>query len=672
MLFRLDYLFLILAINKGSIMREQLPWLFFIFLIPVLLLLKACEKEELPKLTTLPIVQVSSSHVFSGGKITNDGNAPVSQRGVVWSTTSSPTTESGLGKTIDGGGMGEFTSEITNLTPGTRYYIRAYAINSQGTAYGNELEFTTSIDLPGLTTSGISEITSGSAKGGGSITNNGGAEILAKGIVWHTIANPSLENNTGKAESANGTGSFECELSDLMPGTTYFVRAFATNEEGVAYGDQVEFTTLAVLPSVVTGQVSNLKTDSAAVTGYVLDEGGAVVTIKGIVYGVAENPSLENNLSSVSMGAGMGEFTAVLSGLTPATAYFARAYAVNSVGTSYGEQIKFTTLQAIYPPTVITAQITGINHNSAVGGGNVTESGGAAVFERGMVYSKSPNPTTADSVVNSRRGTGTYISYLQNLDPRTTYYTRAFASNSAGTSYGEQVEFTTTSEFGQPCPGLPTVKDIEGNVYNTVMVGNQCWIKENLRTSTYKTGVPIIDGSDGQIWATNTTGAYAWYNNNAEEGKDYGVIYNWYAVNTGNLCPAGWWVPSDSDWTELTDYLINTFEEINDENVGNKLRSCRQIDSPMGGDCDVTAHPRWDSQAEHYGTNDFGFSALPGGSRNYTGNYFYGLGIIGYWWSSTEVDAGTARYRRIYHDSGKFHRLLYHKGNGYMVRCVKK
>jgi uncharacterized protein (TIGR02145 family) len=653
-------------------MKNSLLYLFFALSLPFLILLKSCQKEELPTLNTLPVIQVSSSHVSSGGNITSDGNAKVIERGVVWSSISNPSLESNTGKTNDGEGIGEFSSEITDLEPGTTYFISAYATNSEGTAYGNELQFTTSIDLPGLTTTTITEITSHSAKGGGNITNDGGAEITARGIVWHTGANPDMDNFTGKVDAGNGLGSFENDLTDLIPGTSYFVRAYAVNEEGMAYGNEVEFKTLAVLAQVATGEVSDVKTDSAAIAGNVLDDGGAVVTDRGMVWGLEENPTLENNAGILSRGEGIGEFSLILTGLTPATDYFARAYAINEIGISYGEQVAFTTLQAIFPPTVITADITNITHNSAIGGGNVTESGGAAVFERGVVFSKSTDPTTADNVVTSRRGTGTYISYLVNLDPVSTYYVRAFAKNSAGTSYGNQVEFTTASQYGQPCPGLPTVKDIEGNVYNTVLIGNQCWIKENLRTATYKTGTPILDGSDGQVWASNTTGAYAWYENNADEGKEYGVIYNWYAVNTGNLCPAGWWVPSDTDWTELTDYLINNFHEINEENVGNKLRSCRQIDSPLGSDCSVVEHPRWDAHEEMFGTNDFGFSALPGGSRNYTGNYFYGNGIIGYWWSSTEVDDGTAYYRRIYHDNGQFHRLMYHKGNGYMVRCVKK
>jgi uncharacterized protein (TIGR02145 family) len=647
-------------------------------ILPLLLIIKGCEKEEAEKpkklavVTTMAITDISPASAKSGGNVTDDGNASVTARGIVWGKTENPTVDVHEGKTTNGEGLGEFSSEIAGLSPGTTYYVRAWATNSEGTAYGNELEFKTSIELPGLTTAAIINVTDTSATSGGSIQNDGGSAILQKGIVWHTETNPSLETHAGITHEGEGIGEYISELSDLVPGTTYYVKAYATNEEGTAYGEELQFTTLVVLPTLTTGEATLITSDSALVTGNILTHGGAEILERGIVWGTSENPTLDINSGFTTGGAGIGEFSAYLSGLTPSTQYFARAYATNSAGTAYGNQVSFTTLQLVMVPTVITAPVTSITHVSAQGGGEVTEGGGATVTDRGVVYSTMPNPTLADSIVYSRRGLGAYVSRMTGLMPLTEYYVRAFATNSAGTAYGEQMLFTTESEFGQPCPGLPTVKDIDGNVYATVQIGNQCWMKENLKTITYNDGTPIVDGSNGEVWGANTSGAYTWYDGEAEYKEPYGAIYNWYAVNTEKLCPTGWWVPSEADWVELSDYMTSNFEFINLDNEGNYLRSCSQVNSPLGQSCDTDEHPRWDEHSTHYGLNYFGFSALPAGSRNYTGNYFHGLGFIGYWWSSTQVDADIARYRRIYHDQGKFLRLFYDKGNGYSVRCIKK
>jgi len=127
-------------------------------------------------------------------------------------------------------------------------------------------------------------------------------------------------------------------------------------------------------------------------------------------------------------------------------------------------------------------------------------------------------------------------------------------------------------------------------------------------------------------------------------------------------------LPSDAEWTELTDYLINTYNDITANNVGNKLQSCRQVNSPLGGDCSTSAHPRWDSNPTYYGTNDFGFSALPGGG--YNGGSFFFLGRYGYWWSSTEYSSN-AWLRSMNYNDGEVYRGNYGKFYSFSVRCVR-
>ena len=222
-----------------------------------------------------------------------------------------------------------------------------------------------------------------------------------------------------------------------------------------------------------------------------------------------------------------------------------------------------------------------------------------------------------------------------------------------------------------------SLTDIDGNHYKTVVIGNQVWMAEKLRTTTYNDGTPISGGLSNKEWQNTTSGAYSIYphadingiNSDKEMLEAYGALYNWYAVETGNLCPAGWRVPSDKEWIELTNFLITRFQKITLDNVGNSLKSCRQVDSPLEGECDTNDHPRWKSDDIHYGTDDFGFSALPGGYRSNTGN-FRAFGD-GRWWTSTEYTniTGHARFMGPAY-GGVFHNN-YYKQVGLSVRCIK-
>lgn len=650
---------------------------YFGIIISLVVILQACNKEEepvisLPEITTSEPSNITSSSADTGGNITDNGGAEIALRGVVWNTSKSPSLATNLGRSENGSGMGEFTSIITDLSPGITYYVRAYATNSLGTAYGQDVGFTTSVELAGITTAEITDITSGSATSGGDVTQDGGSTITKKGIVWHTEENPTFDNHTGKTEHGEGTGSFVSYLTDLGPATTYYVCAYATNTEGTAYGDQQSFETLADLATVVTNSVDSITYESAKVFSSITSNGGADVFERGVVWSKDENPELENNLGVTQDGEGMGEYSSILENLSPETVYYVRAYATNQTGTSYGEEITFTTLQMIDIPVVITGDVSDITHESAILEGNVTQSGGAAVIERGIVFSTDTDPSLNDQVIKRGRGLGNYLALISGLEPETTYYAKAYAINTVGIAYGNQIEFTTYSEYGQHCPGIPQITDIDGNVYNTVLIGDQCWMKEDMKAVTLNDGTPIENAISETDWENNTNGAYAWYENNEEGHKPYyGAIYNWHVVHTEKICPSGWRVPSEQDWIKLSDYMTENFEDITAENEGNMLKSCRQVNSPLDGECATDEHPRWDEHNIHFGIDKFGFSAVPGGSRNWTGNYFYGHGIIGYWWSSTEVDADIARYRRIYHEDGILLRHQYSKNNGYNIRCMR-
>ena len=224
------------------------------------------------------------------------------------------------------------------------------------------------------------------------------------------------------------------------------------------------------------------------------------------------------------------------------------------------------------------------------------------------------------------------------------------------------------------------VTDIEGNFYETVIIGDQEWMAENLRTTTYNPHVEaaITYLPDDIDWQFAEEGAYSiyWYelvdgiDNETQMIEAYGILYNWFAVETGELCPVGWRVPTSHDWIKLVEYLDDTYDELNTANIGNALRDCRQEGSPLGGDCNTPDHPRWNMNPTHFGTDIFGFSALPAGRRSGLGTYF-DLGSQGNWWSWTETSEFNAASRVMNVGGGGFSGMSSDKYAGFSVRCIK-
>ena len=220
---------------------------------------------------------------------------------------------------------------------------------------------------------------------------------------------------------------------------------------------------------------------------------------------------------------------------------------------------------------------------------------------------------------------------------------------------------------GKPCPGIPIVTDIEGNTYNTVLIGEQCWMKENLKTTTYRNGTPIPNVTDSLLWGTLTTGAYVWYDNDISWKDLYGALYNWYVgIDTNGVCPQGWHVPSQEEWMALTDFIGGWISPF-----GDMLKSCRQVNSPLGGDCLTSEHPRWEAYGDYYGTGDFGFCGLPGGQRIVDDGSFIFLGKIGLYWSATENAINSARLYGLFYNYDVIYNGYRHKNDGFSVRCLK-
>ena len=369
----------------------------------------------LPNITTSNISSITKSSAEGSGNITDDGGAPVTARGVCYSTSQNPTIANN--KTSEGSGAGSFTSNLTGLTANTTYYVRAYATNSVGTAYGNQVTFTTSqnLSLPTLTTNLVTNLSPTSATTGGSISSDGNAPVTVRGVCWSTTQNPTTSNN--KTTDGTGTGVFTSSLTGLTPNTTYYVRAYATNSVGTSYGSQISFTTSVQLqlPTIITTAASSISTTSATSGGSISSDGSATITVRGVCWSTSPSPTTSN--SKTTDGTGTGSFTSSLTGLTPSTTYYVRSYATNSVGTAYGNQVSFTTSVQIQLPTLTTTAASSISTTSASSGGNVTSDGNATVTARGVCWSTTTNPTVANSKTTDGTGTGVFASFLTGLTP---------------------------------------------------------------------------------------------------------------------------------------------------------------------------------------------------------------------------------------------------------------
>ena len=400
----------------------------------------------------------------------------------------------------------------------------------------------------------------------------------------------------------------------------------------------------ATAPELTTAAISEIGLTSAVSGGTIIADGGEEITVKGVCWGTSVNPTVAD--SKTSDGKGTANFVSNLVGLAEGTTYYVRAYATNEVGTAYGNELTFTTNE-VTAAVLTTTEATNITSTTASAGGNITSAGGGTITARGICWGTAPNPTIAGNKTTNGTDIGTFTGNITGLTDGTTYYYRAYATNSTGTTYGQEFSFITP------------VTDIEGNLYKTAVIGTKVWMAENLKVTKFNDNTDITLASADVDWIVLTGAGYCWYSNDPDFNKPvYGALYNWHAANSANICPTGWHVATDAEYNALETSLGLAQADVDiwgwrGTDHGSKMKSATG----------------WN--AGENGTNTSGFTALPGGYRYYSDGEYNGQNSIGYFWTATEHDTDRGWYRRLDGNSAAVYKASTDKRAGKSIRCVK-
>ncbi len=439
----------------------------------------------LPNVTSVSIEEITSATAVAKGNITSLGNvAKITHYGHVWSKSAQPTLENGKYNDLgESDSPQAYTSEICDLEAHTVYHIRAYATNEKGTAYGEDLTFTTANTDVKITTAEVTDITHNAATSGGTISDDGGHTITERGVCWssdkesptvsdnHTSTTAELtayglrKSNAARSEYVTrASDSYSCRINGLSKTTKYNARAYVkTSSDNIFYGDVKQFTTTEeiLLPSLVNVTISNIQTTSATFISKIESNGNGTITECGFCYSTQPKPSVENG-TKVICDPASSELGKNVTGLTDNTQYYVRAYARNAAGIAYSEEVSFTTL-AITPPVLSHVTAENIGRTTAYVSATITDTGNASITECGFCWATNPYPTVYDNKVSCEVGTS-FKTKLQNLPLLTTVYVRAYAINSKGTGYSEDVSFTTSDTDVDIWDGVSVATKFDGGM----------------------------------------------------------------------------------------------------------------------------------------------------------------------------------------------------------------
>jgi len=613
-------------------------------------------------------------------RFTSSGSG-VFERGICWGTSPNPTVYGNKFVFGGSGGYG-FTQVFSGSFVGNQlHYARAYARTSSGIFYSNEKTFTTP---PGQPCPGVSTVTDidGNVYQGIQIGTQCWTQSNLKVSKYRNGDNipTGLSNSAWQGTTSGAYAIYNNDpVNDGLYGKLYnhyavtdsrglcptgwhvpsdgewniLVKYLDPNADTVCGGCWQSSTAGGALKSTATqptpGGWNSPNTGATNSSGFTALPGGGRYDNGDFVYLTFNGYWWSSSVSSGSFAWGRYLFS------------YGRAISRNGTSRTFGFSVRClkdssSGGSSASLPTVTTTSATSITSTGATTGGNVTADGGASVTARGVAYGTVQNPSTANSTTSDSTGTGAFTSTLSGLTASTLYYVRAYATNAVGTAYGNEVGFTTLAAAPSFTCGTSTVTDVDNNTYNTVQIGTQCWTQSNLKVSKYRNGDNIPTGLNNSDWQNTTSGAYAIYNNATVNDSLYGKLYNHYAVtDSRGLCPTGWHVPSDAEWTTLTTFLGGLSV------AGGKMKSTVTQPTPGG----------WVSPNTG-ATNSSGFTALPGGLRNNLGDFF-DVPYNGYWWSTILLGSGApyAGVHALYYGSSDVNRTGNNRTYGFSVRCCR-
>ena len=445
---------------------------------------------EIATIKTVGSSEVTTSSAVLSANITTDNGEKITERGFVWMEgTGNPTTDSNKLKVS--GEVGEYTATLEGLDPNKKYSFRAYAINAEGTAYGDVMSFTTKVALPALSNVVIPSLSSTTATLTSKVTYHGGETVTEVGFYYSTESDVDPETSQ-KVSRIYSEDTFSIEVANLGINTKYYVKAYAINSAGTAYSEINSFKTESSVPSVQTIGVADITPESALLSGLVLSDNGASITERGFVWIQGDGTPTVDSHKLTATGT-TGEFTSSLTGLEPNKKYSFRAYATNSKGTAYGEIMTFSTVAGL--PVLSSVDVSAITSTSATFSSTVTDHGGETVSEVGFYYSTDETVDPATSVkVTQKYAKDAFTSQIADLAIFTKYYVKAYATNSAGTAYSVIYSFTTLAST----PVVNTIGSSEVTsttavLSGTVVADNGAEVTERGFVWMLGEGAPTID-----------------------------------------------------------------------------------------------------------------------------------------------------------------------------------
>lgn len=660
------------------------------------------KQHDPPLLTTLSVQNISETSAECMSIVDESGDSSLSLKGVVWASFDNPCLDNNEGFTEDGSDAGAFQSFLNDLSPNTTYYVRAYAQNDQKTAYGNQLSFFTAVED---FVCGESIVTD--------IDGNDYNTVLIGTQCWLSENLKTTRHSNGdRIENPKCVVNFALqEWSGINHGAYIWINYSYSNKDtyGALYNWYAVEDDRGLCPDGWHIPSSNEWFALERYTNIVEEDHVHVLGTWGDWYGYKGAEKLAGNSSMWNDGKlknssdfGNTGFNAIPSGIFwyygtvgmghiigedayfwsssragPGPYYRRLHYDTTNIEIRAGFRNSGKSVRCVRSkPSFVTRNVVQTDINTAEGGVIFTNTTDAEVESIGLVWGTSEKPTIEDNsgIYNNGSEISNFDYTFTDFAPSEKYYTRAYIIYSNGmTYYSNQVPFMLLPQV-KSCPEHETVTDIEGNIYNTVLIGDQCWMTENLRTATHPKGYPV-----------EMLCRYPYQCNDTTFLKKYGGLYTWESAVYGEaagtsgsakvqgICPDGWYLPGDEDWNNLQQYLINAGYNYKFKSEGNhfaqSLASDQGIWRPYASYNPVDpipGSPAWDSNAN----NRTGFNAIDTYSRSSSGEW-RNLRKQTLFWTSTAQNITDARYRKIYYSSDSLVAGYKNKLAALSVRCMK-